>query len=76
MSDSPISTLTGKVNELEELARGFGYPYNDILYSILFLSCDFLPGLRMTALGIKDVKSQKIIVPSRNFPGTFKAPVN
>jgi adenine deaminase len=68
MSDSPMPDLTDKVQELEELAKGFGYPFNDLLYSILFLVCDFLPGLRVTPLGIKDVKNQKIVVPSRPWP--------
>ncbi|HEX3031362.1 MAG TPA: adenine deaminase C-terminal domain-containing protein [Bacillota bacterium] len=41
-----------------------GYPFHDILYSLLFLTCDFLPGLRLTALGLYEVKTHKIIVPA------------
>ncbi|MFB7639031.1 adenine deaminase C-terminal domain-containing protein [Peribacillus butanolivorans] len=43
-------------------ARGF--PFHDILYTLLFLTCDFLPGLRLVPFGLYEVKTDKILVPS------------
>jgi adenine deaminase len=40
-----------------------GYEHHDILYTLLFLTCDFLPALRLTPLGLLDVKSSKALAP-------------
>ena len=68
MSDAPVAVLNERVRELEELAGAFGYPYHDLLYTTLFLVGDFLPGLRITPAGIMDVKTRRVIVPSRPWP--------
>lgn len=65
MSEGSFEEVAAKVEELEGRAREWGYPYNDILYTLLFLACDFLPGLRITASGIYDVKSRRVLFPSR-----------
>jgi len=31
------------------------------LYTLLFLTCDFLPGLRVVPLGLYDVKNNEIL---------------
>jgi adenine deaminase len=41
-----------------------GYPFHDILYTLLFLTCDFLPGLRMVPFGLYDVKTNEIVKPA------------
>lgn len=41
-----------------------GFPFHDILYTLLFLTCDFLPGLRLVPLGLYDVKAGEIIKPA------------
>lgn len=41
-----------------------GYPFHDILYTLLFLTCDFLPGLRIVPHGIYDVKNNEVVRPS------------
>ena len=41
-----------------------GYPFHDILYSLLFITCDFLPGLRLTPLGLYDVQTHTILKPA------------
>jgi adenine deaminase len=38
-----------------------GYEHHDILYTLLFLTCDFLPALRLTPLGLLDVKSSETL---------------
>jgi len=66
MSADPFEVSLEKVYELEKRARACGYPYNDILYTLLFLVCDFLPGPRITAAGIIDVKTGKTLYPSKS----------
>ena len=41
-----------------------GYKHHDILYTLLFLTCDFLPTLRLTPLGLLDVKSSEVLIPT------------
>lgn len=41
-----------------------GYPFHDILYSLLFITCDFLPGLRLTPRGLYDVQTHSILNPA------------
>lgn len=41
-----------------------GFPFHDILYTLLFLTCDFLPGLRLTPYGLYDVKKDGILLKS------------
>ncbi|MCL6632210.1 MAG: amidohydrolase family protein [Alicyclobacillus herbarius] len=48
-------------NQLATAVRARGYAFHDILYSFLFLACDFLPGLRLTPLGVIDVKSKEVL---------------
>lgn len=74
-------TLTGMMNtehsfaiavaQHEELLRTLqerGFPFHDILYTLLFLTCDFLPGLRVIPFGLYDVKKDEITVPSTSLP--------
>lgn len=41
-----------------------GYPFHDILYSLLFLTCDFLPGLRLIPYGLYEVQTDTILNPA------------
>ncbi len=41
-----------------------GYPFHDILYTLLFLTCDFLPGLRLIPYGLYDVQTDTILNPA------------
>jgi adenine deaminase len=38
---------------------------HDVLYSLIFMGCDFLPELRMTPMGLWDVKEGRSIIPAR-----------
>jgi adenine deaminase len=46
---------------LSRAVASAGYEHHDILYTLLFLTCDFLPALRLTPLGLLDVKSSEIL---------------
>ncbi|MBS4214340.1 adenine deaminase C-terminal domain-containing protein [Neobacillus rhizophilus] len=39
-----------------------GFPFHDILYTLLFLTCDFLPGLRLVPYGLYEVKTDEILL--------------
>lgn len=40
-----------------------GYPFHDILYTLLFATCDFLPGVRLTPRGLFDVQKAAVLNP-------------
>ena len=42
-----------------------GYAFHDPLFTLLFLSADFLPAARLTPLGVWDVKAARVLLPSR-----------
>ncbi|WP_066067911.1 adenine deaminase C-terminal domain-containing protein [Neobacillus soli] len=41
-----------------------GFPFHDILYTLLFLTCDFLPGLRLVPYGLYEVRANEILLNS------------
>jgi adenine deaminase len=47
--------------ELKEHLRRAGYPFSDPLYSLLFLTADFLPGPRLTWSGVLDARRGKVV---------------
>ncbi|HWM11224.1 MAG TPA: adenine deaminase C-terminal domain-containing protein [Solirubrobacteraceae bacterium] len=61
--DAPYAAAVAVDRELGTRARAGGYRFHDALYSLLFLSCDFLPDLRLTPQGILEVKSGAIVEP-------------
>lgn len=61
ISPLPFRGILPLLKNLEEAVIARGYPFNDLLYSLLFFSCDFLPGLRLTANGLLQVKDNTII---------------
>jgi adenine deaminase len=46
-----------------------GYPFHDIVYSLLFFTCDFLPSIRLTPLGVIEVKGGEVLSPCEEIPG-------
>jgi adenine deaminase len=42
-----------------------GYPHHEPLFSMFFLSADFLPAARLTPRGMWDVKQSRILLPAR-----------
>ncbi|WP_304459713.1 adenine deaminase C-terminal domain-containing protein, partial [Alicyclobacillus sendaiensis] len=62
--DHRFETALRVARGIAEAVREAGYPFHDILYSLLFLTCDFLPGLRITPSGVIDVKSKAVVIPA------------
>lgn len=64
MSDRSFDEVADAARTLGELLRARGYQFNDALYTIEFLACDFLPELRLTARGLVSVKTDQVLYPS------------
>jgi len=47
-----------------ELLAARGYGFRDPVYSLLFLTFDSLPWIRLTSRGIWDVRNRNVIVPA------------
>lgn len=64
MSPAPFADTVRAQGDLELRMRAAGFRFGDVLYALLFLTCDFLPGWRLTPRGVIDVKSGAIIAPA------------
>ncbi|BDG60685.1 adenine deaminase C-terminal domain-containing protein [Caldinitratiruptor microaerophilus] len=64
MSPQPFAVLVEAERALRERLVRRGYPHNDVLYSLSFLTGDFLPRVRLTPAGLLDVMEEKVLVPS------------
>ena len=61
-------SLVDAARRERELARALaerGHPYHDPLFSMLFLAADFLPEVRLSPLGVWDVKRGRVLLPRR-----------
>jgi adenine deaminase len=63
MSGLTFAEVVESNRRLSRVVDEAGYEHHDILYTLLFLTCDFLPALRLTPLGLLDVKSSKALAP-------------
>ncbi|MBM7553412.1 adenine deaminase C-terminal domain-containing protein [Thalassobacillus pellis] len=64
MSDKPMETVMEKEKDLREILQSFGYPFGDPVYTLLFLSSVHLPYIRITPVGILDVKKKEVLFPA------------
>lgn len=64
VSERSFSEMVLENRRLSHTIADAGYDYHGILYTLLFLTCDFLPALRLTPLGLLDVKSSEVLVPT------------
>jgi adenine deaminase len=64
MSGLTFTEVVEQNRRLSRVMAGAGYVHHDVLYTLLFLTCDFLPALRLTPLGLLDVKSSEVLVPT------------
>lgn len=61
MTDLPVPELARRCAELEALLRERGHPFHDPIYTLLFLSANHLPAVRLTAAGLWDVKRREAV---------------
>jgi adenine deaminase len=64
MSGRSFNEVAGALKRLAAEAKNDGYFYDEFLYTLLFLVCDFLPGLRLTPRGLLEIKTGKILFPA------------
>ena len=64
MSDGSFTEVVESNRSLTRAVTEAGYAHHDILYTLLFLTCDFLPALRLTPLGLLDAKSSRVLIPA------------
>ncbi len=65
MSDAPMQKLAEKDKELQEFLSRRGYPFQDPLFTLLFLPNDFLPDVRINYNGVVDIRNNTILWPRR-----------
>ncbi|WP_078411372.1 adenine deaminase C-terminal domain-containing protein [Priestia abyssalis] len=63
-TDSSFDIAVQYHDQLLSAVQERGFPFHDILYTLLFLTCDFLPGLRLVPFGLYDVKTDEIVLRS------------
>lgn len=63
-SSAPMEEVIDMAERLIDQIRQKGHAHLDPIYSILFFSSTHLPYVRLTAEGIVDVKTGRIVVPS------------
>ncbi len=65
MSPLPLPELAEREREFRALLRARGYAFHDPIYTLLFMAADFLPSVRLSSLGVWDVKRCRVLLPSR-----------
>lgn len=72
MSLFSVDQLIAQLEPLIEDLHCFGHPFEDPIYTFLFLSSTHLPQLRLTSDGLMRVKDKEIIVPSLDLTKNIK----
>ena len=54
---------------LREALAARGHAHHDPLFTLLFMSADFLPAVRLTPRGVWDVRASRVLLPSRRRTG-------
>ena len=65
MTRAELPEAARRERELAGQLAARGYAFHDPLFTLLFLSADFLPAARLTPLGVWDVKAARVLLPSR-----------
>ena len=61
MSSIDFNQLGSQVAEATSAVRARGYRFEELLYSLDFLTCDFLPTLRLLEGGVYNVKTRQLL---------------
>ena len=69
MGRGAFAAAAAAERELREALAARGHAHHDPLFTLLFLSADFLPALRLTPRGVWDVRASRILLPSRRRTG-------
>ncbi len=69
MTRGSVEEAAAREDELRAALVARGYPHHDPLFTLFFLSADFLPAVRLTPRGVWDVKRSRVLLPSRRRGG-------
>jgi adenine deaminase len=61
MSPDPFSHVAREMTRLTEMFEARGFRFGDLLYPLLFMVSDFLPDLKITPIGLFDVKNRTVL---------------
>jgi len=65
MTDAELPEAAARERELSRHLAERGYTFHEPLFTLFFLSADFLPAARLTPRGVWDVKAARVLLPSR-----------
>jgi adenine deaminase len=65
MTPAPLAEAARQERTLQTLLAARGHHFHAPLYTLLFLTADFLPAVRLTARGVWDVKRSRVLRASR-----------
>ena len=63
MSQEPLAAVAREWQSVEAAVRRAGYKFDELLFCLCFITCDFLPDLRLIPAGLLEVKTGRIIIP-------------
>jgi adenine deaminase len=65
MTRLPLADAARREDDLHAALRDRGYTFHDPFFTMLFLAADFLPAVRLSPLGVWDVKGRCVLLPAR-----------
>ena len=68
MTPEPLAETAALEDRLRAALAARGYPHHDPLFTLFFLSADFLPHVRLTPRGVWDVRQARVLLPARRRP--------
>src|SRR5438445_641743 len=74
MTRGSVEEAADREEELRAALVARGYPHHEPLFTLFFLSADFLPAVRLTPRGVWDVKQSRLLLPSRRLSPGPRAP--
>jgi adenine deaminase len=65
MSRASLAEVADLENGLRAALVARGYAHHEPVFSLFFLAADFLPAVRLSPLGVWDVKRGRVLLPAR-----------
>ena len=66
MAAAQLPVIAERAGALYAFLRARGYPHTDPYYTLLFLTLDSLPDIRVTYQGVWDVRRNRVLVPRQD----------
>ncbi len=65
MARAPLAEVADLEDGLRAALVARGYAHHEPVFSLFFLAADFLPAVRLSPLGVWDVKRGRVLLPAR-----------